>query len=173
MSQPDGIPAVIIWDDELASAPPMGCYRNLVPVLRPHADEWFEDIRRCRPVCGLLDNDMGREHLRGTDIVGQIRRRFPLLMLLCISANTAACFYMVRSGVSCFPKDFVNPFLKRLDMLLDGRFVGYTPPCEANLRQLVQQALCNLAGAAFPMGECPPRAVQVKMNPTVDMKTVP
>jgi hypothetical protein len=111
-------PSIIVWDDQFTATDPDGSYRALLLVARPHADDWMLDLQDSHPVCGLLDNDMGPDHQRGWDVVGQIRKRYPLLTLVCVSSNTAACLFMARTGVPCLPKVSVLAFVERLDELL-------------------------------------------------------
>lgn len=119
-------PVVLVWDDELDAATVASPFFRVV--CRAHADAWADDLRDAAPDVVLVDNDMGDDHLQGWEVLAELRRERPDLVVFAVSRNLPAMLRMVLDGALPVAKERIPELLRELEAAWsDGAGAGGAP----------------------------------------------
>jgi DNA-binding NarL/FixJ family response regulator len=102
----------LAWEDEVAFVPADSAAFRVWH--RPHADDWEHDLQQVQPHVVLLDNDMGAEHRQGWEVLVELRRTHPDLVVFSISRHPAAALRMTFSGALVAAKEDAGRLLQEL-----------------------------------------------------------
>lgn len=114
---------VLVWEDETGCVPASSSAFDVWH--RPHADNWAVDVDEVQPDLVLLDNDLGMSHRQGWEILLELRRARPDLVVFSISRHAAAVLRMALSGAIVVAKEDASRLLEELAVrwpeFTDGR----------------------------------------------------